>query len=122
MRIGIGEILLMIQIVVFCSVVIIYALHKKRQENIKSVRFTAMSCHIERLFDELKGTVIASNGHLMTLVNELRDYRREFNLTFNTELAGKVEAILHAGETKDGMMKKMNESGETEWVPIDHGW
>jgi hypothetical protein len=126
MRIGITNSILIIGIVVYCATVIISALDRrqwrKQLEGVDAVRFSALSCHIDNSFNQLGGYLLETNGNLNALLNELRDFRREFTLTFNVEFANKVESIIKAGETKDRMMKRQNEKGETEWVAIDHGW
>ena len=89
---------------------------------------------IKKFSDMLEGNIVKLNtdvsygmleisGEMRRLMTELSDFRRDFNLKFDNELAAKINAILATGHTNPGMMKKFNpETGKEEWVEVDPGW
>jgi hypothetical protein len=120
---NITDIILLLILAVVIVAIIKYAQYLRERDNVESVRFSATSVMLDDHFTQINGHQLETIGYMRRLVAEMQDYRRDFALTLNKELATKVQAIIDAGEKPTGVMKKFNpETKQNEWVPIDHGW
>jgi len=119
MKIGIIEVFI---VLIFAALAVVsYLLNRWRQES-NDRFYIALEGLIEKL-DAINGNITISLGYMTKTVNELSDFRRDFGLTLNKELANKVQAILDAGEKPENMMKKIDpKTGKEIWETIDHGW
>jgi hypothetical protein len=62
-------------------------------------------------------------GVMRLQFNEIADFRKDFVLTFDSELRKKLTEVMQIGEKPDNLMKKYNpKTGKDELVPIDKGW
>ena len=115
----ITDILLLLILAVLVVAIVLCALYLRERDSVWAARFGVTSDKLVHL----NGFQLEMIGVLRRLLAEMEDYRRDFALTLNTELANKVNSIISSGNKPADMMKKYNEeTKKEEWVPIDHGW
>jgi hypothetical protein len=123
MKIDIGDIFI---VLIFAAIVIGgYLLYKysKRRDDQFSAQITALENGIKKLDDDFKQNVLLLIGNIHKTYVEVSQFRIDFGLTLNKELANKVQAVLQAGVRPEKMMQIMDKkTGEKKWEKIDEGW
>jgi molybdopterin synthase catalytic subunit len=120
---NITDIILLFILTLHIVAIIKFVGYLKERDNVESVRFSATSVMLDDHFTQINGHQLETIGLMRRLVAEMEDYRRDFALTLNKELANKVQAILDAGEKPEHMMKVIDPITKKEtWEPMDHGW
>jgi hypothetical protein len=114
----IGDIFLGLIFVALCAVS--YLLYVSKRES--SDQFYIGLEDITRRLDDINGNLLIISGNASGIKNECAEFRREFAICFDNDLAKKIEAVLRTGEKPDNMVKKVNANGSIEYVPMDHGW
>lgn len=76
-----------------------------------------------KCLNRISGQQVTAYGLISHFKNIVEDFRRDFNIKFDNELANKVTQVLKIGVRPADMMQVINpETGEKEMVPIDKGW
>jgi len=87
------------------------------------VYFDALADLFSDRLTEIEGQILIANGYSGKVVTEIADFRRDFSLTFDSDLRAKVNAVMEIGKKPIEYMEKFNpQTGEMELVEIDKGW
>ena len=76
-----------------------------------------------KCLNRISGQQVVEFGQVSQFKNVVEDFRRDFNIKFDNELANKVTQVLKIGVRPADMMEVVNPvTGKKEMVPIDKGW